>query len=119
MTTSLGKRDVVTNSPTTSNVGIYNDNPTLDVGGDVRSVVIPVSGTQTNIDVDTLRVKDKQIELARGEDSTILDDPRLTKQVLPYNPVAATKNLFGETATTDNKRKFEHDRYCKTKIQWR
>ena len=64
------------------------------------SVVIPVSGTQTNIDVDTLRVKDKQIELARGEDSTILDDSRLTKQVLLYKPVAETKNLFGEMATT-------------------
>tara|TARA_B100000085_G_scaffold42786_1_gene35911 strand:- start:412 stop:2241 length:1830 start_codon:yes stop_codon:yes gene_type:complete len=101
MTTSLGKRDAVTIKSTTSNIGIYNDNPqaTLDVGGDVRiSGNLVVSGTQTNIDVDTLRVKDKQIELARGEDSTILDDSQVDEAGIVVQSSGGNKEFIWRNA---------------------
>ena len=75
-------------------------------------------GTQTNIDVDTLRVKDKQIELARGEDSTILDDPQVDEAGIVVQSQWRQQRIYLEKCNKrlDNKRKFEHDRYCKTKI---
>lgn len=101
MTTSLGKRDAVTIKSSTNAVGIYNDDPqaTLDVGGDVRiSGNLVVSGTQTNIDVDTLRVKDKQIELARGEDSTLLDDSQVDEAGIVVQSSGGNKEFIWRAA---------------------
>ena len=58
-------------------VGIFGNTPehTLDVTGDMRvSGNLIVEGSSASIDVSTLRVEDKQIELAITSDSTLLTD---------------------------------------------
>ena len=61
----------------TKRVGIFQDTPlhTLDVTGDMRVTGnLIVEGSSASIDVSTLRVEDKQIELAITSDSTLLND---------------------------------------------
>ena len=61
----------------TKRVGIFQDTPlhTLDVTGDMRVTGnLIVEGASASIDVSTLRVEDKQIELAITSDSTLLND---------------------------------------------
>jgi hypothetical protein len=58
-------------------VGIFDNTPeyTLDVAGDIRVTGnLLVEGSSASIDVSTLRVEDKQIELAITNDSTLLND---------------------------------------------
>ena len=58
-------------------VGIFDNTPeyTLDVAGDIRVTGnLLVEGSTASIDVSTLRVEDKQIELAITSDSTLLND---------------------------------------------
>lgn len=58
-------------------VGINKSNPgyTLDVDGDLRITGnLLIEGDATSLDVSTLRVLDKQIELAISDDSTLLTD---------------------------------------------
>ena len=58
-------------------VGIFDNTPeyTLDVTGDIRVTGnLVVEGSSASIDVSTLRVEDKQIELAITSDSTLLTD---------------------------------------------
>jgi len=58
-------------------VGIFQSTPlhTLDVTGDMRVTGnLIVEGASASIDVSTLRVEDKQIELAITSDSTLLND---------------------------------------------
>ena len=58
-------------------VGIFDNTPeyTLDVAGDIRVTGnLLVEGATASIDVSTLRVEDKQIELAITSDSTLLTD---------------------------------------------
>ena len=77
MTTSGGKVDAMTIDSANSRIGIYNTNPTetLDVGGNMRvGGNLIVDGDTTSLDVQTLLVRDKSIELAKGDDSTLLDD---------------------------------------------
>ena len=79
MTTSLGKRDAVTIKSTEGRVGIFNSSPaaTLDVAGDVKiSGDLTITGATTTVDSATLRVEDKNIELAIVPDSTLLSDPK-------------------------------------------
>ena len=98
MTTSTGKADAVTIKSSLGRVGIFNTSPsaTLDVGGDVNITGnLKVNGTQTIIDVDTLRVRDKQIQLARGDDSTLLTDAQADESN-PVEGLNETKNGFGE-----------------------
>ena len=62
---------------TNSYVGIFQATPTktLDVGGDVNiSGNLTVSGTQTNISVTNLQVKDKNVELAIDDAGVFGDD---------------------------------------------
>ena len=80
MTTSLGKRDAVTIKSTEGRVGIFNSSPaaTLDVAGDVKiSGDLTITGATTTVDSATLRVEDKNIELAIGSDSTLLSDSQV------------------------------------------
>ena len=80
MTTSLGKRDAITIKSTEERVGIFNSNPstTLDVTGDVKiSGDLTITGSTTTVDSATLRVEDKNIELAIGSDSTLLSDSQV------------------------------------------
>mgnify|MGYP001156887852 CR=1 FL=1 len=77
MTTSGGKVDAMTIDSANSRIGIHNTNPTetLDVGGNMRvGGNLIVDGDTTSLDVQTLLVRDKSIELAKGDDSTLLDD---------------------------------------------
>lgn len=58
-------------------IGIFDNTPeyTLDVAGDIRVTGnLIVEGSSASIDVSTLRVEDKQIELAITSDSTLLTD---------------------------------------------
>ena len=58
-------------------IGIFDNTPeyTLDVTGDIRVTGnLVVEGSSASIDVSTLRVEDKQIELAITSDSTLLTD---------------------------------------------
>ena len=58
-------------------IGIFQATPlhTLDVTGDMRVTGnLIVEGASASIDVSTLRVEDKQIELAITSDSTLLND---------------------------------------------
>ncbi len=77
MTTSTGKIDAMTIDSTNNRIGIYNSTPseTLDVGGNMRVAGnLIVDGDTTELDVQKLLVRDKSIELAKGDDSTLLDD---------------------------------------------
>jgi hypothetical protein len=69
--------DVITVDNSTTRVGIWNNNPqySLDVTGDLRVTGnLIVQGATTSIDVSTLRVEDKLIEIAITSDSVLLDD---------------------------------------------
>ena len=77
MTTSGGKTDAMTIDSGNSRIGIYNTTPseTLDVGGNMRVAGnLIVDGDTTELDIQKLLVRDKNIELAKGDDSTLLDD---------------------------------------------
>jgi len=77
MTTSTGKIDAMTIDSGNSRIGIYNTTPseTLDVGGNMRVAGnLIVDGDTTELDIQKLLVRDKNIELAKGDDSTLLDD---------------------------------------------
>jgi hypothetical protein len=69
--------DVITVDNSETKVGIWQSNPqySLDVTGDLRVTGnFIVEGDTTSIDVSTLRVEDKLIELAITSDSVLLDD---------------------------------------------
>ena len=58
-------------------VGLWNSTPeyTLDVTGDLRITGnLLVEGDTTSVDVTTIKVEDKNIELAAPSDSTLLDN---------------------------------------------
>tara|TARA_R110000772_G_scaffold53308_9_gene122102 strand:- start:2153 stop:4063 length:1911 start_codon:yes stop_codon:yes gene_type:complete len=61
----------------TKRIGIFKTNPayTLDVTGDLRITGdLIVEGVQVSLDVATLRVEDKQIELGIMSDSTLISE---------------------------------------------
>ncbi len=102
MTTSLGKKDAVTIDSTNSRIGIYNSSPsaTLDVTGDMKvSGNFTVAGTQTTLDVETLRVRDKQIQLARGDDSTLLDNAGVDESGITVESSGGNKEWLWKNAT--------------------
>tara|TARA_S200000501_G_scaffold19340_1_gene17220 strand:+ start:2085 stop:3914 length:1830 start_codon:yes stop_codon:yes gene_type:complete len=102
MTTSLGKKDAVTIDSTNSRVGIFNSSPsaTLDITGDMKvSGNFTVEGTQTILDVQTLRVRDKQIQLARGDDSTLLDNPGVNDSGITVESSGGDKEWLWKNAT--------------------
>ena len=70
-------RDVLTVDAANSRVGVWQSNPIygLDINTNVRiSGNLLVEGTSTALDVTTLRIEDKLIELAIPNDSTLLTD---------------------------------------------
>ncbi len=102
MTTSLGKRDAVTIDSTNSRIGIYNSSPTatLDVTGDLKvSGNFTVAGTQTILDVQNLLVRDKQIQLARGDDSTLLDNVGVDESGITVESSGGNKEWLWKNAT--------------------
>jgi|TARA_R110002124_G_scaffold46988_5_gene140394 hypothetical protein len=77
MTTSTGKVDAMTIDSANSRIGVFNTAPayTFDVNGSLRvSGDLIIGGEQLVVDVGKLLVRDKSIELAKGDDSTLLDD---------------------------------------------
>jgi hypothetical protein len=56
-------------------IGIWNSTPqyTFDITGDLRVTGnMLIEGTSTSVDVNNLRIQDKQIELAISDDSTLI-----------------------------------------------
>jgi len=72
-----GQVDAIYIDAQNQRVGVFKSNPdyTLDVSGDLRITGnLLVEGTQASIDVNNLRIQDKQIELAITDDSTLVTD---------------------------------------------
>lgn len=73
----LSNVEVITVDNSESRIGLWQSSPQFDVdiNGDVRiSGNLRVDGATTSLDVSTLRVEDKLIELAITSDSTLLTD---------------------------------------------
>lgn len=102
MTTSSGKTDAITIDSTNSRIGIYNANPTqtLDVGGNMRVAGnLIVDGDTTELDVQKLLVRDKSIELAKGDDSTLLDDAGVDEAGFTVASSNGNKELLWRNST--------------------
>lgn len=93
-------------------VGIFNSNPEamLHIGGSdsiyantPKDVIIEgsltVRGDSTIVDVSTLRVEDKNIELGRGEDSAPLPDAQMDDGGLILLAETSNKSLTWKSAT--------------------
>jgi hypothetical protein len=94
--------DYLTVDTSTSRVGIFNNSPeyTLDVTGDLRITGnLKVEGDTTYIDVATLRIEDKTIELAITSDSTLLGDVDLDGAGISIRATGDDKNLTWKLAT--------------------
>ncbi len=102
MTTSTGKTDAMTIDSANSRIGIFNTSPTqtLDVGGNMRvGGNLIVDGETTSLDVQTLLVRDKSIELAKGDDSTLLDDTAVDQAGITVASTNGTKEFLWRNNT--------------------
>lgn len=94
--------DAVHIDASTKRVGIFQDTPlhTLDVTGDMRVTGnLIVEGSSASIDVSTLRVEDKQIELAITNDSTLLNDAGVDDAGMVIRVTGDDKNFTWKNAT--------------------
>ncbi len=83
-------------------VGIFKANPTktLDVGGDVNiDGNLVVSGTQTSIDVTTLVVEDKNIDLGKKDDGTVGNDAAVDDGGIILNSSDGNKTFVWKDGT--------------------
>ena len=72
--------DAITIDNSETKIGIWQSSPqyTLDVNGDLRvGGDLVVEGDTTYLDISTLRIEDKHIEIAFTSDSTLLTDAQL------------------------------------------
>jgi hypothetical protein len=95
--------DAVTVDASSGYVGIFNSAPeyTLDVTGDARiSGNLLVEGDTTSIDVTTLRVEDKNIELGITSDSTLITDAAADGGGIILKVTGNDKTLTWTNATT-------------------
>ena len=72
--------DAITIDNSETKIGIWQSSPqyTLDVNGDLRVAGdLVVEGDTTYLDISTLRIEDKHIEIAFTSDSTLLTDAQL------------------------------------------
>lgn len=102
MRNSLGIQNAVSIKAETNRVGIYNDAPnyTLDIGGDLRVAGdLFIDGDTVSIGVEELLVKDKAITLARGSDSTLLNDTQVDSSGLIVASANGDKELLWKNAT--------------------
>lgn len=91
-----------------SNIGIYNTQPeyTLDINGDFRSSGnatidgdLTVNGSATYVNVDTLRVLDKNIELGLLDDSTEGNDADVDNAGITVRSSSGSKDLVWQQTT--------------------
>jgi len=91
-----------------SRIGIYNESPqyTLDINGDFRTsgntVIdgdLTVNGSATYVNVDTLKVLDKNIELALLDDSTEGDDTSVDGAGITVRSTGGSKDLSWQQDT--------------------
>lgn len=86
----------------TARIGILKTNPeyTLDIEGDLRVTGnLLVEGDTTTIEVGTIRVEDKNIELATFGDSTVGDDTAADGGGLILKSSTSDKSLLWERVT--------------------
>ena len=87
---------------TNARVGIFKASPTktLDVGGDVNiDGNLVVSGTQTSIDVTTLTVEDKNIDLGKKDDGTVGNDAAVDDGGIILNSSDGNKTFIWKDGT--------------------
>ena len=102
--------DAIYIDATNKRVGIWNSTPahTLDLTGDMRITGnLTVEGSSTSIDVSTMRVEDKNIELAITSDSTLLpeadvDDAGLIVRVTGTDKKFTWRQTPNAWTTTEN-----------------
>jgi len=73
----LSETEAFTLKSASQRIGLFQSNPqyTLDVAGDTRiSGNLFVEGDTVSVDVSTLHVEDKNIELGRNQDGIVFDD---------------------------------------------
>ena len=91
-------------------IGVWNDAPayTMDLTGDMRITGnLIVEGSQTSLDVSTMRIEDKNIELAVTSDSTLLpeadvDDSGLIVRVSGTDKKLTWRQTPNAWTTTEN-----------------
>lgn len=102
VTASDTARDAITIDNQNSRVGIFQSAPAynLDVTGDLRVTGdLLIEGTQTSLDVTTLRVEDKQIELGITDGSTLLTDAQADDGGIVLRASGVEKQITWKQAT--------------------
>jgi hypothetical protein len=86
----------------TAHIGIFKDNPefTLDINGDLRITGdLKVEGNTVSVDVQTLRIEDKNVELGIRDDSTLLTDAEMDGAGIIARVTGTDKTLTWVLAT--------------------
>ena len=96
--------DAIYVDASTARVGIFTTNRlpayTLDVEGDIRCTGnLIVEGTRVALDVQTLRVEDKIIEIGVMNDSTELTDAQADESGISVNSLNGSKDIIWKNAT--------------------
>ena len=96
--------DAIYVDASTAKVGIFTTNRlpayTLDVEGDIRCTGnLIVEGTRVALDVATLRVEDKIIEIGVMNDSTELTDAQADESGIQVNSQNGSKDILWKVAT--------------------
>ena len=96
--------DAIYVDASTAKVGIFTTNRlpayTLDVEGDIRCTGdLIVEGSRVALDVQTLRVEDKIIEIGVMNDSTELTDAQADESGISVNSLNGSKDIIWKNAT--------------------
>jgi hypothetical protein len=96
--------DAIYVDASTAKVGIFTTNRlpayTLDVEGDIRCTGdLIVEGSRVALDVQTLRVEDKIIEIGVMNDSTELTDAQADESGISVNSQGGSKDILWKVAT--------------------
>ena len=113
------KVDAIHVKSDTAHIGIFRDDPeyTLDVSGDLRVTGnLLVEGDTVSVDVQTLRVEDKNIELGIKDDSTLLDDTAMDGAGLIARASGQEKSILWNLSTDSwtSNRNFDLEKTDKT-----
>lgn len=100
VTKSTGVTDAIYVNAANSRVGIFRNTPayTLDVAGDLRvSGNMIVEGTSTSLQVNTLDVEDKNIEIAKS--AVLLSNSQLDGAGIIIKSSSTDKNIIWQSAS--------------------